>query len=431
MVAQLDELRRLGGACRLDRAVVAQNAHQLAVHAGVAAHHLGGVTGFELQKVRGVHQPGDDLAHVIGLALVGGDYAHEFLLVKQRLVPSGRCRNGVPAQLVQHLARHGDGVGVVLAQVFAQAGDVGVGLSAAQLVLGAVFAHCGFDQRRAGQKDVGTAAHQDHIVRQARQIRTTRRGRAVYHRDLRQPGGRHARLVGKAAPAFDKYLGLVEQIGAPTFHQVDHGQLVFQGNLLGAQRFAQAHGRHGAAFDGAVVHRHQAALARDHANTHDGAAAQHRLFAIVVVHLQAGQAAEFQKRRAPVQEARQALAWQQLIALLKLGALGLGLGNHLCLQAVDLVKQTLHALGVGGKGGGTGVDLRAQGGGAGDWGHEHRSLQHGTIGRAVGIDWRGRFTAFWALVTLWNDTRETALYGVTLALITIKAPPPVNPRKPL
>ena len=55
------------------------------------------------------------------------------------------------------------------------------------------------------------------------------------------------------------------------------------------------------------------------------------------MHLQAGQAAELQKWSAPVQEARQALARQQLIALLKLGALGLGLGNHLRLQAVDLV----------------------------------------------------------------------------------------------
>ena len=199
----------------------------------------------------------------------------------------------------------------------------------------------------------------------------------MHHRDLRQPGGRHARLVGKAAPAFDKDLGLVEQIGAAAFHQVDHGQLVFQGNLLSAQRFAQAHRRHGAALDRAVVDRHQAALARHHANANDRAAAQHRLFAVVVVHLQARQAAEFQKRRAPVQKARQALAWQQLIALLKLGTLGLGLGNHLRLQAVDLVKQTLHTQGVGGESGGTGVDVRAQGGGAGDWGHEHRSLQHG------------------------------------------------------
>ena len=273
LVAQLDELRRLGRTCGLDRAVVAQNAHQLTVHAGVAAQHLGGVTGFELQKVRGVHQPRDNFAHVVGLALVGGDYAQEFLLVKQRFVPRSGSGSGdghrVPAQLVEHLARHGDGVGVVLAQVFAQAGYVGVGLSPAQLVFGAVFAHRSLDQGRAGQKDVRAPTHQDHIVRQAGQIRPTRRRRAVHHRYLRQPGGRHARLVGKAAPAFDKYFGLVEQIGAAAFHQVDHGQLVFQGDLLGAQRFAQAHGRHCAAFNCAVVHRHQAALAGHHANTHN------------------------------------------------------------------------------------------------------------------------------------------------------------------
>ena len=203
----------------------------------------------------------------------------------------------------------------------------------------------------------------------------------MHHRDLRQPGGRHARLVGKAAPAFDKNLGLVKQISAAAFHQVDHGQLVLQGDLLGPQRLAQAHGRHRAAFDCAVVDRHQAAFARHHANTNNRAAAQHRFFAIVVVHLQAGQAAEFQKGRAPVQEARQALARQQLIALLKLGALGLGLGNHLRLQAVDFIEQRLHALGVGGKRGAARIDLGTQGVRpvrklGGDGGHEHRPLQH-------------------------------------------------------
>ena len=203
----------------------------------------------------------------------------------------------------------------------------------------------------------------------------------MHHRDLRQPGGRHARLVGKAAPAFDKNLGLVEQIGAAAFHQVDHGQLVLQGNLLGSQRLAQAHGRHRAALDRAVVDRHQAALARHHANTHNRAAAQHRFLAVVVVHLEARQAAEFQKRRAPVQEARQALARQQLIALLKLGALGLGLGNYLGLQAIHLVKQRLHALGVGGKRRAARIDLGTQGVRpvrklGGDGGHEHRPLQH-------------------------------------------------------
>jgi hypothetical protein len=44
-------------------------------------------------------------------------------------------------------------VGVVLGQVLAQAGDLGVHLGAAQFLLVGVFADGGLDQRRAGQVD--------------------------------------------------------------------------------------------------------------------------------------------------------------------------------------------------------------------------------------------------------------------------------------
>ena len=362
LVAELDELAGLGRAIGLDRTVVAQYPDQPALDAGVAAHRLGRVLGLEFKKVGAIDQTRNDLAHIVGLTLVGGHQAEQFLLVEQRLGKTGGNGNPVPVELVHHLARHADGVGVVLAQVLAQAGHLRMGFGAADLVLGAVLADGGLDQRRAGQKDVGASAHQDHVIRQARQVGAAGGGRAMHDGDLRQAGGRHARLVGETASALDEDLALVHQIRAAALDQIDQRQLVLARDLLRAQRLAQAHRRDGAALDRAVAGRDQAALARNHADANDGATAEHRLLAVVVVHVEAGQAAELQKRRSAIEQARHALARQQLAARLELAALRFGFGNHQLLQALHFGEQLKHALRIRGKRLGLDLDLGTQNG---------------------------------------------------------------------
>ena len=307
LVAQLDELASFGGARRLDRSVVAQDADQMPLQPGVTAHHVGCVLGLELQKIGPVHETGNDFPHVVGFALVGWYQTQQFLLVEQGFGKFLRCLQRVPLQLVEHFTCHADRVRVVLAQVLAQARNSRMGLGTANFVLGAILTDGGFDQRRSGQKNVGASAHQNHVVRQAWQVSTTGSGGAMHDGNLRQTGSRHARLVRKAAPAFDKDLALVHQIGASAFHQVNHRQLVLLRDFLRAQGFAQTHGRHCAALDGAVTGRNQAALAGHHANTNDGAAAQHGLLAVVVVHIEPGQTAEFQKGRTAIKQTRHPL----------------------------------------------------------------------------------------------------------------------------
>jgi hypothetical protein len=73
---------------------------------------------------------------------------------------------------------------------------------------------------------------------------------------------------------------------APPIRPGDQRQLVLARQLLRAQRLLQAHRRHGAALDGAVAGRDQHALAGDHADADDAAAALHALLAVVVVHAQ-------------------------------------------------------------------------------------------------------------------------------------------------
>ena len=327
------------------------------LHTGVATHHLGRVLGLELQKVRAIDQAGDDLAHVIGLALIGGDDTHQFLLVEQRLGTLQCDGRTVPAQLVHDFARHANSMGIVLSQVLTQTRDLGMGLCTTQLIVGAILANGGLDQRRAGQEDTALPAHQNHIVRQTRQIGTTGRAGAVHHCDLRQAHCGHPCLVGEGATTVDEDLGLVHQVGTTAFHQRNQRQLVFLGDLLDAQAFFQTHGRNGAALDGAVIGRNDATLARHHTNAHDGTTTHHRLLAIVIVHVQTRKATDLQKRRATVQQTGHALPRQQLTTLLELLTLGLGLGNHQTLQVLDFGQQAMHALGIGGEGVGAGVDL--------------------------------------------------------------------------
>ena len=191
-------------------------------------------------------------------------------------------------------------MGVVLGDVFAQTGDFGVHLCAAQFFVAGVFADGGFHQRRPSQIDAAAALHQHHVVAQARQVGAACGGRAVHDRNLRYACSRQPRLVGEGAATVNKDVGLVHQVGATTFHQRDQRQLVLRRQFLRAQRFFQAHGRNRAAFDGAVAGTDEHALAGHLAYTHDAAAAEHTFFAVVVVHAQAGQGAEFQKVAAAV-----------------------------------------------------------------------------------------------------------------------------------
>ena len=112
----------------------------------------------------------------------------------------------------------------------------------------------------------------------------------------------------------------------------------------------QAHGRHGAALDGAVAGRNQHALARHLADAHDGAAAEHGLLAVVVVHAQARQALS----------SRKLLPWSSRRATRSRGSnwpfsrtcpcFGGGFRHHLALQGLHLRQPFGHALMVAAKG---------------------------------------------------------------------------------
>ncbi|MNP01517.1 hypothetical protein D3C76_933360 [compost metagenome] len=320
LVAQLDELRGLARALWRDRAVVADETTGAALNFQMTAHRLLIELALEFKKVRSVGEAGDDFARVVGFFRIIRDQAQQFVDGVERLLPAtfGEWRQLlVPRQQADNLAYLSHAIGVVFSQVFGGAGGLCVHLGAAQLFIGGHFAGGGLEQWGTCEKQLGLAAHHHHVIRQPRLIGATRRGGAVHHGDLGQPHGRHPRLIGKAARAFDENLRRVIEVGAAAFGEGDHRQFVFHGDLLQAQGFLQAAGGDGPAPDRAVVRHHQHAHAGHVADAGDQAATG-AAAVLVVVQLVAGQARQFEKRCAGVQQQVEALARQQLAAFFEL-----------------------------------------------------------------------------------------------------------------
>ena len=107
-----------------------------------------------------------------------------------------------------------------------------------------------------------------------------------------------------------KHLGLMRQVRAAGIDEIDAGQPVLAGDLLGAKMLLHRHRVIGAALDGGIVADDHHLAAFDAADPGDDAGAVDR----AVIHVVGGERAEFEKRRAGIEQARHPLARQQLAA---------------------------------------------------------------------------------------------------------------------
>ncbi|MNK71565.1 hypothetical protein D3C87_910180 [compost metagenome] len=221
-------------------------------------------------------------------------------------------------------------------------------LGTTEFFIGGDFASGRFQQWRTGEKQLGLAAHHYHVIRQPRLISATGRGRTMHHGNLRQTHCRHPRLIGKTARAFDKNLRRVIEVGAATFGEGDHREFVFLGDLLQAQGFFQASGRDRPALDCAVVRHHHRANAADVTDTGDQSATGGTAV-LVVVQLVAGEAGQFEKRRAGIEQQIQALTGQQLPALVEPGFGFGGLVQQTLFELLHMFDRREHGRAVAGK----------------------------------------------------------------------------------
>ena len=152
---------------------------------------------------------------------------------------SGVAQRGLdllaPVEPPDDLAPDADGVGVVLGEVVAHAGEARVHLRAAQRLVVHLLARRHLHQRWPAEEDLRLPLDQDGVVREAGDIGAASGGVAEDERDLRDARRRHARLVGEGAPAeVGEELGLIEQVRARRLDEIDAGQAVARGDLLRA-----------------------------------------------------------------------------------------------------------------------------------------------------------------------------------------------------
>ena len=204
-------------------------------------------------------------------------------------------------------------VAVVLGVIIGDAGFSRVHVGAAEILGRDHFAGRGLHQRRAAEKNGALVAHDDGLVRHRRHIGAARGAGAHHHRDLRDAGRRHRRLIVEDAAemlAVGKHLGLVRQIGAAGIDQIDARQPVLARDLLGAQMLLHRHRIVGAALDGGIVADDDAFAAGDAADAGDESGAVN----VVVIHAVGGERREFEERRAGVDQRHHAVARQKLAA---------------------------------------------------------------------------------------------------------------------
>ena len=193
-------------------------------------------------------------------------------------------------------------------------------------------------QRRPGEKDRALLVDDDRLVRHRRHIGPARGAGSHHHRDLSDAGRRHARLVEEDPSemvAVGKDLGLVRQIGPARVDQINAGQTVLRRDLLGAQMLLHRHRIIRAALDRRVVGDDHDLAAVDEADPGD----QPRAVDVALVHAESRERADFQKRRAGIDQAGDAFARQQLAAgdmtFARLGRAALGCGAPAQVEFVD------------------------------------------------------------------------------------------------
>ncbi len=298
-----------------ENAVVRQDRYRVAVQVGEAADQGGAEQGLELVEHRAIHQPGDHFAHVERLLGVCRDHPVQLIggVVRRNRRALLQFAELAPVEVGNAAPGQGQGVFVAVGIVVGNAGDLAVHVGTAEVFGTDHFAGGGFHQWRAGEEDGRLLADHDGFVGHRRHVGAAGGAGTHDHGDLRDALGAHVGLVEEDPPemfAVRKHFVLARQVGAAGVHQVDARQAVLLGDGLGAQVFLHGERVVGAAFDRRVVGDDHAFDAFDPADAGDHPGGWH----IFAIHLMGRQLADFQKRRAGVEQAIDALAGQQLAA---------------------------------------------------------------------------------------------------------------------
>ncbi len=344
-VAQLDELGRLVGLLGEDHPLlIGHHPHREPVDRPPSGDHRGAVERLVLLEPRAVEHPGQHLAHVEGDPEVARDDAQQVLGVVDRLVAGhGRPRSQLaPVEVDDDLTADPDGVLLVDGEVVRQTRGARVHLGAPQFLIGGLFAGGHLDQRRPTEEHLGTLLDHHRVVAHRRHIRSAGGGVAE---DDGEGGDALLRQLGEIAEplaAGDEDLGLIGQVGAARFDQVDQGEAVLHRNVLGAQRLRQRVAVRRPCLAGRIVGGDDALDAGDDPDPGDHVGAQR------LVRAPCRQSGQLEEGRVPIEQEFDPLPGQQLAPGTVTGHVLLApAGARLRQQLLELLEPLHHRLAVG------------------------------------------------------------------------------------
>lgn len=266
----------------------------MAFDAGESADESGAIAGFELLEFGTVGEAGKDLAHLHRSLRIAGDEGVEVFGGVERGFGSGEIRGwaSVDRESVDEVADDFEGVLVVIGQVVGDSGEAGVDVASAQVFGGNFFASGGFYERRSAEEDGALAFDDDGFIGHGGDVGSA--GGAGTHDggDLGNASGGEVGLVVEDASEvvfIGEDFGLEGEKSSAGVDQVDAREVVFEGDLLGAQVLFDGDGEVGSAFHRGIVGDDDALFALDASDPGNDSGAG----GIAVVHSVGSEGGEF------------------------------------------------------------------------------------------------------------------------------------------
>ena len=219
-----------------------------------------------------------------------------------------------PVEVGDAAPRDGERMVVVEGVVVGDPGLARMDVRPAQLLRGHHFADRGLHEWRAAEEDGPLPPDDDALVAHRGHVGAPRGARAHDDGDLGDPHRRHVRLVVERAPemlAVREHLVLKGEERAPRIDEVDAGEVVLEGDLLGAEVLLDAHRVVGAALDRRVVRDDHALDPAHPADPGDEARRRH----VAAVHVEGGELRELEEGGARIEELAHPVAREELAAV--------------------------------------------------------------------------------------------------------------------
>src|SRR5579862_4068300 len=237
--------------------LIRHDPHRPAANARKSTQHRLPILGAILLELAAIHNPRDDLPHVVLLPRIRREYSVDFIARMRRrprrFVIERRLRT-MP-DLVRKRPDSLDARFVVwLAEIY-RAADLRVHFRPAKVLRGSFLPNRGLYQRRPREKQPAALRHEN-VITHHRQIRPARHAHPHNRGNLRNPLRAHHRVVPKHAPkiiGIGKHIFLQRKENASGIHQVNCRNAILDRDILRANHLLRRHREERASFHRRII----------------------------------------------------------------------------------------------------------------------------------------------------------------------------------